>query len=155
MEESTGILQQRRIEAKVISAFYASLAKEFGDERSRVLVGQVIHGLAVEKGRELRRMNPAGDLKAIIDLWQKLGEGGALDVEFIQQSPDCLRLRINRCGYADAYKEMGIGTELRSILSCSRDEALLKGFSGEITLERSRTIMEGANYCELIYRVKK
>jgi hypothetical protein len=155
VEENIGILQQRRIEAKVISAFYTSLAKEFGVERSRVLVGEVIRGLAVEKGRELRRMNPAGDMKALVDLWQKLGEGGALDVEFIQQSHDCLCLRINRCGYADAYTEMGIGTELGSILSCSRDEALLKGFSDEITIERSRTIMEGANYCELIYRVKK
>lgn len=155
MEESIGILQQRRIEANVINAFYTRLAQEFGVERSRILVANVIDHLAFQKGRELRRLNPAGEMTALFELWRKLGSGGALDVQFIQNRNNCLHLRVDRCGYAEAYREMGIGTELGTILSCSRDEPLLKGFSDGIMLERSQTIMEGANYCELIYRVKK
>ncbi len=155
MEQHVGILQQRLIEANVIRPFYNALANEFGIERARTLVGQVIGELAFERGRELRKAHPAGDMAILVELWQTLGRGGALDIDFIKQSQDCLHLRVDRCGYADAYKEMGISTDLGALLSCARDEPLLKGFSDEITLERSRTIMEGAKSCELIYRVKK
>ncbi len=155
MKGKIGILLQRRIEANVIAAFYHVLAGEFGVEKSRDLVSAVIRRMAFEKGLELRRMNPAGDLSAILQLWEKLSEGEALDIEFIQHTSDRLHLRVTRCGYADAYHEMGIDAEIRAILSCSRDEPLLEGFSDKIILERSRTMMEGAEFCEFIYRVKK
>jgi hypothetical protein len=45
--------------------------------------------------------------------------------------------------------------DLGCLLSCDRDEPFLKGFSDEITLDRSRTIMEGGRYCDFVYRVKK
>ncbi len=73
MKENVGILQQRLIEANVIRAVYNSLAKEFGIERARGLVAQVIGELAFEKGRELRKARPAGDLTVLIELWQTLG----------------------------------------------------------------------------------
>jgi hypothetical protein len=155
VRRKVGILQQRCIEATVIRSFYTKLAREHGVERSRALVLEVIHELAFEQGRKLLNLHPAGDLSVLAAHWQNLSEGGALEIGLIQQSHDCLQFRVSRCGYVAAYQQMGIGSDLAAILSCSRDESLLKGFSDEIVLERSRTIMEGSKYCEFTYRVKK
>jgi hypothetical protein len=155
MEEPTGILQQRRIEANVIRAFLAVLTREIGMERARALVAEVVRGMAFDKGRELRRMHAAGDLAALVDLWKNLSKGGALDIDFIEESKDCLHLRVNRCGYADMYRSMGMDDSLGSILSCDRDDPLLKGYSDQISLERTRCILQEADFCELIYRAKK
>jgi hypothetical protein len=155
MKEYGGILHQRRIEANVIRAFYDALTKEFGLERSRALIASVIHQLAHEKGRELRFAHPSGDLAAIADLWESLSSGGALDIDFFHKGAKCLHFRVTRCGYADAYREMGINPELGTLLSCDRDEPLLQGYSDEITMERSRTILDGERFCEFTYRMKK
>jgi hypothetical protein len=152
--ENVGLLQQRRIEANIFKAFLTALEKEMGAEKARSLVASVVRDLAFEKGHEFRRLNPKGDINALANLWQSLSEGGALDIEFIEQTDSRLHFRVKRCGYAEAYREMGIA-DLGCLLSCDRDEPLLRGFSDEITLERSRTIMEGADYCDIIYMVKK
>ena len=151
----TGLLQQRRIEARVIKAFLTELERRFGMETARSIAGSVVRNLASESGREYREIHPRGDIGALADLWRSLSEGGALDVEFIEQTVDCLKFRIKKCGYAEAYRDMGLA-DLGCLLSCDRDEPFLEGFSnGDITLERSRTIMEGESVCEFVYRLKK
>ena len=152
--ENVGLLQQRCIEAKIFKAFLTALEREFGMEKARSLAATVVCDLAFEKGREYRKLYPEGTIDALANLWRSFAEGGALDVEFIEQNQDCLRFRIKGCGYAEAYREMGLA-DLGCLLSCDRDEPFLKGFSDEITLDRSRTIMEGGSYCDFVYRVKK
>jgi hypothetical protein len=149
-----GLLQQRCIEAKIFKAFLTTLEREFGMGKARSLAATVVCDLAFEKGREYRKLYPEGTIDALANLWRSFAEGGALEAEFIEQDQDCLRFRVKRCGYAEAYREMGLA-DLGCLLSCDRDEPFLKGFSGEITLERSRTIMEGGSYCDFVYRVKK
>jgi hypothetical protein len=152
--ENVGLLQQRCIEAKIFKAFLTALEPEFGTEKARSLAASVVRDLAFEKGREYRKLHPEGNIGALADLWRNFAEGNALDAEFIEQTGECLRFRIKRCGYAEAYREMSLAG-LGCLLSCDRDEPFLKGFSDEITLDRSRTIMEGGSYCDFVYRVKK
>ena len=54
---------------------------------------------------------------------------------------------MTRCGYADFYKELGL-PELGYLFSCNRDFAMAEGFSRDIRLERTQTIMEGASHCD-------
>ncbi len=146
------VLQQRRIEANIIQALYEELSREIGEERALTLIATAVGKQAFQKGRDLRTLHPSGDLSVLAELWRNLGDGGALDIEFIQQSADCLQFRVNRCGYAEAYAEMGISPRLGAVLSCSRDEALLRGFSEQISFECSRTIMDGSGFCQFTYR---
>ena len=153
-EKGVPLLQQRRIEAKIFQAFLLALESELGAGKARSLAASVVSSLAFEKGREFRKLHPGGDISALAELWQALSEGGALDVEFFEQTGDCLRFRVKRCGYAEAYKEMGLA-DLGCLLSCDRDEPFLRGFSDRISLDRSSPIMEGGSYCDFLYRVRK
>ena len=56
-----------------------------------------------------------------------------------------------RCRYAEMYRRLGL-EDLGSTLSCRRDFALAEGFSPDIQLERTQTLMEGAPYCDFRFR---
>ena len=57
------------------------------------------------------------------------------------------------CKYADLYEKLGI-KEIGNILSCSRDFFFMEGFNPEIELKRTKTIMEGCDFCNFRF-VKK
>jgi hypothetical protein len=52
------------------------------------------------------------------------------------------------------YMALGI-PELGCLLSCNRDYALIQGFNPEIKLTRTQTIMDGAEFCDFRYAMKK
>ena len=71
----------------------------------------------------------------------------------LEDSTGRFNFNVTRCKYAEMYAALGI-PELGTLLSCNRDAALIEGFNPEISLERSQTIMEGAEYCDFRYRRK-
>ena len=51
---------------------------------------------------------------------------------------------------AELYQSLGL-KDLGATLSCNRDFTLIKGFNPRISLTRTRTIMEGAAFCDFRY----
>jgi hypothetical protein len=86
-----------------------------------------------------------------LEFWTK---DGALEVEPIEQTDEIFSFNVTRCRYAELYEKLGI-LELGTSLSCARDFALIKGFSPNITLKRTQTLMEGADFCDFRYQVQK
>jgi hypothetical protein len=68
----------------------------------------------------------------------------------IKENQNELAFDVPFCGYAAMYEKMGI-KELGCVLSCIRDFYFLEGFNPEIKLKRTKTIMEGADYCDFRY----
>ncbi len=80
----------------------------------------------------------------VLDRWR---EGDALAIQGVTLTNDTLSFAVTRCAYARAYADLGLDPALGSILSCSRDEPFATGYSPRLSMERSRTIMEGAPRC--------
>jgi hypothetical protein len=78
----------------------------------------------------------------------------ALEIDVIEESDDLLSFNVTRCRFAELYESLGI-REIGTSFSCTRDFALIEGFNPAISLERTQTIMEGAEYCDFRYRRKK
>jgi len=148
------LLEQRRIEAAILKPVHDAIAARLGADEARELVGGVVDDLAFAKGRELRQRWPDGSLASFTEVWEMFAEGGALDVSFIERTPERLHLKITRCRYAEHYAESGYG-ELGFTFSCRRDQALVRGYSDAIRLERRSTIQEGAPCCEFIFTEPK
>ena len=73
--------------------------------------------------------------------------GGSLGIEPVGRSAETLDFNVTRCRYAEFYKELGL-PELGYLFHCSRDFAMVEGFSSSLTLKRAQTIMEGASHCD-------
>ncbi len=85
-----------------------------------------------------------------LDRWS---EGGALEIEILEKSPERLDFNVTRCKYAEMYRALGLA-DLGGSLSCLRDHALIEGFNPDVTLTRTQTIMEGASHCDFRFRTR-
>lgn len=145
------LLQQREIEARIVGPLVHAFAAELGQERTVAILRQVIGELARQGGAELARSLGEQSLEAFsrsLDRWR---ENGALEIELLEQSSERLSFNVVRCRYAEMYRALGLA-ELGASLSCQRDYALAEGFSPEIRLERTQTLMEGAPFCDFRFR---
>ena len=145
------LLQQREIEAKVIGPLVRGFATELGIEKTLEIVRRVIVNLAHESGADLATRMGESTLAAFargIDRWT---EGGALELDVIEESSERLSFNVTRCKYAEMYRSLGLA-DLGGSLSCCRDFALVEGFNPDIKLERTQTLMEGATHCDFRFR---
>lgn len=145
------LLEQREIEARIVGPLVRAFAEEIGSERALAVVTRVIEGLARDSGAELAHRLGEASLDAFalgIDRWQ---EGGALEIEVREHTPDTLAFDVVRCRYAEMYRALGLA-DLGAHLSCVRDFALVEGFNPDIALTRTQTLMQGASHCDFRFR---
>ena len=140
------LLAQREVEAKIVGPIVRGFIAELGPERALEVVREVVRELARDRGAELARAVGEASLAAFstdIDRWR---EGGALEIDFLERTPERLSFNVTRCRYAEMYRALGLA-DLGGSLSCQRDFALVEGFNPAIHLTRTQTLMEGASHC--------
>lgn len=153
IDYESNMLIRRKIEARIIAPFIKAFIKEIGEEKAINIVKKVIETLAYESGRELAKLlggNSLEDYAKGLDLWMK---DGSLNIEILEKSRTELSFKVTKCLFVELYKELGI-PEMGKLLSCDRDFAMIKGFNPNIELVRTKTIMEGNNYCDFLLRIK-
>lgn len=149
-----GVLTRREIEARLLAPLIQALGEEFGRERVLEITRQTIIRIAREQGAQLSASLGGCTLAhfaASLEAWKK---GDALYIDVLEQSQERFSFNVTRCRYAEMYQALGI-PELGSVLSCNRDFALIEGFNPQVGLTRTQTILEGAQFCDFRYEVKK
>src|SRR5262245_14017330 len=80
--------------------------------------------------------------------------GGRTRVRGAHANAGHFDLNVTGCRYAEFYKEIG-APELGFLLVCTADFAMAEGFGSGVQLTRTRTIMQGASYCDFRYVLKE
>ena len=148
-----GVLKRREIEARILAPLINAFAAEFGRERVIGIAKRVIVEIARRQGKALADQLGGNSLAHFVsgkDPWVK---GNALEIEVLEARETTYSFNVTRCRYAEMYRALGI-PELGAVLSCGRDFALGEGFSPDLKLTRTQTIMEGAPYCDFRYRLE-
>ncbi len=145
------ILEQRRIEANIITPIYEEMAKELGAERAGSILKSAIVRNAIAQGKAYAdTRTESTSLSSFHELLAQWKAGGALEVEMLHESAQKIDYNITRCRFAEMYREMGLA-DIGHILSCGRDGTFCTGYDPKIKLERTRTIMQGASHCDFRY----
>ncbi len=153
-ESSITLLQQRGIEAEVFIPLVRRLEKELGQAKAHELARETIYEMAREQGKKFSKLIKKTDLngfRTIKDTWSAAGSD--LDIEVIKDNDDSFHFNVTGCRFAQLFKSLG-STDLGAIFSCGRDFALSQGYSNDIELTRTQTIMEGASFCDFRYSWK-
>jgi hypothetical protein len=147
-------LKYREMQASIVSSLFRGFSEAMGHDKAIEIVKNVIYEDAIAAGKKLAREFSGN---AMAELFKIVGEVWAKDdtlrMHVIKNTDDELFFDVTYCGYAEMYERMGI-KELGCILSCYRDFPFLQGFNPEINLRRTKTIMEGASYCDFRYERK-
>ena len=150
-EPKPSLLQRREIEARIVGPLVRAFAAEFGEAPTLAVLRTTIESLARQGGAEMARSLGDASLSAFAGTLKHWCEGGALELDLLEQSPDRLDFNVTRCRYAELYRALGMA-DLGGTLSCARDFALASGFNPAIRLARTQTIMEGASHCDFRFR---
>ena len=158
MPRKLSLLEQRKVEARVLVPIIQAFEKEFGKERAHAIVRKVVADLARKTGEEFAREggsgnapDPIGKVKELVPVFS--GDE-ALEIDVVESSGDAYDFNVTRCRFAEFYKEMRV-PELGFVLSCNRDFSLSEGVSSDLELKRTQTIMEGASHCDFRFRLRK
>jgi len=102
------------------------------------------------KNRELA----ARDLSAVKSLlWDNLPQD-RFTVEKIEDSDERLEFRVTRCQIADTLKDLN-QPGLAYALNCAWDEGFCKGLNPNMQFIRTKTLINGDEYCNHTYVLKK
>ena len=145
-----GVLTRREIEARLLIPLIEALSARFGQAAVLEVVRQTIVEIARQQGRQLAESCPVNDLKSFAGALENWKKGDAMEILVLEQTSQCFSFDVCRCRYAEMYQTLG-APELGSLLSCSRDFALVDGFNPAVRLTRTHTIMEGAKSCDFRY----
>jgi len=147
------LINQRKIEAEIASAFIRSFGKEFGIEKAFEIAAKTIQELACDAGKKIAETYGYNSLKylacVIREIWSK---DNALEIEFLEETADKLFFNVKQCCYAEMYKSSGL-SDFGYCLSCNRDAAFVKGFNPDIIMKRTKTIMDGASCCDFRFYI--
>jgi hypothetical protein len=149
---SVSVLEQARIQAKVLVPLVKALQAELGEARANALVRGALRDIFRRHGEEFWRAKNETDVgKAVASAFRQYARDDALRYDVIEQSQDAFAFDVTRCRYAEFYHELG-EPELGFLLVCSADFDTAAGFGGDIELTRTQTIMQGASHCDFRYR---
>lgn len=149
---SIPVIQQAKIQAKVLVPLVKALQAELGEDHANRIVRKTLGDLYRRFGEEFWRSKDESNLgKAIGSAFATYARDDALQYDVIEQSLDTFAFDVKRCRYAEFYKELG-EPELGFLLVCSADFDTAEGFGPDVELTRTQTIMQGASHCDFRYR---
>jgi len=152
---SIPVIEQVKIQARVLVPLVKALQAELGEERANAIVRNALGDVYRTLGEQWWRTQTESNLgKTMASTFDRFAAGGALDYEVVRQSPDAFEANVTGCRYAQFYREMG-APELGFLLVCSADFPMAEGFGPDVRLTRTQTIMQGASHCDFRYALEK
>ena len=148
-----GVLTRSEVEARILAPMLDAMGVAFGRERVLGVMRETIVRIAKKQGAELAGFMGGVTFQHFAQSLRFWTMDDALEIDVIEQTENAFSFNVTRCRYAELYEELGI-RELGAALSCARDYALIEGFNPDVTLKRTRTIMEGASHCDFRYCLK-
>ena len=148
---AASILEQAKIQAKVLLPLVKALQAELGEERANAIVRRALgdtYRKLGEKWWQAQRSSHLGDNMA--SAFDGFAAGNALDYDVVKRSADAFEVNVTGCRYAEFYKALG-APELGFLLVCSADFHMAEGYGDGVRLARGQTIMQGASHCDFRY----
>lgn len=146
-----GVLTRREIEARLLAPLIDAFATKMDRAEVIALVTETITAIARTQGAAMAESHGGPSMAAFADSLSAWTKDDALVIDVREQSDDVFAFDVTRCRYAELYRSLGMA-ELGAAFSCNRDAALIEGYTADIVLTRTQTIMEGAACCDFRYR---
>jgi hypothetical protein len=147
-------IEKRAIEALAITPVIRAVSQRIGKDEALVILKEINEQEAFQRGQNMMETEEQNDIEGLINEVASWGEGGTWEMDVLEQTSTTYFFNVHRCPYYEKYRELGLD-EFGVELSCCRDEPFVRGFNPRLKLVRSKTIMEGADYCDFRYYLQR
>ncbi len=143
-------IEKRVIEALAIVPVIRAVSKRIGKDEAFLILKEINEQEAFQRGQDMMKSEEQNGIEGLINEVASWEEGTIWEMDVLEQSSTTYFFNVHRCPYYEKYRKLGLD-ELGVELSCCRDEPFARGFNPRLKLVRSKTIMEGADYCDFRY----
>ncbi len=149
------LIEQARIQARVLVPLVKALQAELGEERANAIVRNALGDMYRKLGEKWwRAQGEKGLGDNMASAFRMYAQGDALDLKVLKQEPERFEMNVTGCRYAEFYRKLG-EPELGFLLVCEADFPTAEGFGDDVRLTRTQTIMQGASHCDFRYERRK
>lgn len=155
INENISLLDELRLQARVLIPIIRALREELGEQRAnRIVSGALLDSSRSEvqsRGSDIKG-SPREKWASVTSAYMRR-IGNDIDIEWIKRDPNEMELNVTGCRYADFFGQLD-EAELGYVLLCEPDRYIAELGVPEVEFTRTQTIMHGAEYCDLRYRMK-
>jgi hypothetical protein len=128
------------------------LIDELGEEKAY----QIIDKHAIKEGKEygkelMKEREPLASKSDLREFWRSLYSepfwDSCLEIEYLEDSDDCFKYNVTKCIWAHTFQKLG-ETEFGFHTMCMGDYGIAEGLSPNVSLKRSKTLMQGDDCCD-------
>jgi len=145
--------EKRRIEAEALIPLIQELERFMPVEEIKNLLARANKREAYIRGKNISPTNSSETIDTLFEDVQTWGDEVDMQISFIEKTKTSLFFDVKKCPYHELYIELGI-ERYGNALSCCRDEPFAGGLNEELTLRRSKTLMEGDDCCDFRYTLE-
>lgn len=134
---------------------FRGLESEIGpDKFHEMLKGAIDESTKREMARMAKRFG-SNDLAAFTKGFRAPGSifSRALTFDIVEDTPKAFEVKVKECLWAKTYRDAKAG-DLGYILSCYGDYASAQGFNPKMRMIRTKTLMQGDDFCNHRYVVE-
>ena len=153
---SLSLLDEVKLQAAVILPVLRALRAEIGEDKADRIVGDSLRAWARDLSHRIGEAKPGMPRQKWDAVWaedMRPRIGDAVDREMLKDDGTAREYNITRCSYAEFFKALG-EPELGGILLCDSDFHIADVGGSDVEFRRTQTIMQGAPYCDVRYRVR-
>ena len=143
-------IEKRAIEALAIAPVIRAVSQRIGRDEALAILQEVNQQEAFQRGGSMAEKMDRKGIEELVDEVAGWGRGGVWEMDVLEQTSTTYFFNVTRCPYYEKYRELGL-EEFGVGFSCCRDEHFARGFNPQLRLERTKTIMEGADHCDFRY----
>jgi len=147
------LLDKTRIQAQVLVPLLRALRHELGKDKADAIVKQALRDwsrqvfAAIGDGIE---GSPRRKWTTMHLAWSDVSERD-VDFEMRRQDKEALEFDVTRCRFAEFFRALG-EPDLGALLVCENDVHIASAGDGEVSFDRTQTIMQGAPSCTFRYK---
>lgn len=143
-------ITKRAIEALAIAPLMKAVSQRMGSDEALAILMEVNQQEAFRRSQNIVKTKGLNDIEELVKDVATWGDGGEWEMEVLEQTSTTYFFNVFRCPYYEKYKEIGLD-QFGVAFSCCRDEPFAKGLNSKLSLVRTKTIMEGADFCDFRY----
>lgn len=143
-------IEKRAAEALVIAPVIREISRRFGEKEALSILTDINQREAFERGASMAKAAEENAIEILVQDVASWGEGSDWQMEILERTATTYFFNVLRCPYCEKYRDLGLD-DFGVALSCCRDEPFARGLHPRLKLERTKTIMKGADCCDFRY----
>ncbi len=153
VDPKVSLLDKTRMQAQVLVPLLCALRAELGKDKADAIVKEALRDWSKRLFSEIGNRIEGTGRRKWATMQSALEEVSGKEVEFemLRHNKEVLEFDVTRCRFAEFFRALG-EPELGALLICATDFDIASASEGEVSLDRTQTIMQGAPSCTFRYR---